>query len=123
VATNSSALKRFSSGPLHGIALIIYFFLLPYVVVSRWDLTRHQSHGALVRTLLVALGVFWLAFLIQLVTNIVRLRRGVRLNANGSAWLAGLMVAALPFLISRPRRVPRLERRPRLAPTWPRHVG
>ena len=100
VATNSSALKRFSSGPLHGIALIIYFFLLPYVVVSRWDLTRHQSHGALVRTLLVALGVFWLAFLIQLVTNIVRLRRGVRLNANGSAWLAGLMVAALPFLIS-----------------------
>ena len=100
VATYTGALKRFGNGPLHGIALVIYFFLLPYVVASKWGLTRHESNGTLVRTLLVALGVFWLAFLVQLVTNIVRLRHGARLNASGSAWLAGLMVAALPFLVT-----------------------
>ena len=100
VATHSSALKRFGTGPLHGIALVIYFFLLPYVVASKWDQTSHESNGALVRTLLLALGVFWVAFLVQLVSNIVRLRHGSRTNANGSAWLAGLVVAALPFLIS-----------------------
>ena len=100
VATYSGALRRFGTGPLHGAGLVIYFFLLPYVVASKWGLTRHQSNGALVRMLLVALAVFWLAFLVQLVANIVRLRHGTRLNANGSAWLAGLVVAALPFLVT-----------------------
>ncbi|MFZ1062019.1 MAG: hypothetical protein WAN30_00925 [Acidimicrobiales bacterium] len=100
MATDPGALKRFGSGPLHGIALVAYFVLLPFVVASKWELTRHESNGVLVRVLLVALALFWFAFLVQLVTNVVHLRRGSRLNANGSAWLAGLLVAALPFLIT-----------------------
>jgi hypothetical protein len=100
VATYSSAVRRFASGPLHGTALGVYFFLLPYVVVSKWSLTGHESNGTLIRTLLVALGIFWLAFLFQLIRNVVQLRRGVRPPLGGSAWLAGLLVAALPFLIA-----------------------
>ena len=100
MATYPGALKRFGTGPLHGIALVVYFILLPYVVATKWAVTRHESNGALVRTLLVALAIFWLAFVIQLVSNVVRLRHGVRPRANGSAWLAGLLVAALPFLVA-----------------------
>jgi hypothetical protein len=100
VATYSSPLRRFASGPLHGIALALYFFLLPYVVVSKWSLTRHETNGTLIQTLLVALGIFWTAFLIQLVHNVVQLRRGLRPPRGGSAWLAGLVVAVLPFLIT-----------------------
>jgi hypothetical protein len=100
VATYSGPLRRFSTGPLHGTALAIYFFLLPYVVISRWGMTHHESNGGLIRWLLIALGVFWFIFVIQLGYNVTRLRHGARPNPGGSAWLATLVVAALPFLIS-----------------------
>ncbi len=100
VATYSSSVRRFSTGPLQGIALALYFVLLPYVVVSKWSESDHQANGTIVRVLLVSLGVFWLTFLFQVVMNVVRLRRGTRLNVGGSAWLAGLVVALLPFLVS-----------------------
>lgn len=99
VATYSDSVKRFSSGPLHGTALAIYFVLLPYVVITKWTLTQHETNGLLVRVLLVMLSVFWLAFIGQVGHNIVRLRRGLGLASGGSAWLAGLIVAILPFLI------------------------
>ncbi len=100
MATYSSSLKRFSTGPLHGIALALYFVLLPYAVVSKWNQTSYHTNATLVRGLLLALGIFWLTFVVQFVRNIVRLRRGIRVGVNGSAWLAGLVVALLPFLVS-----------------------
>ncbi len=99
VATHSNSLKTFSSGPLHGCALAIYFILLPYVVLTKWRFTSHEANGTLIRTLLIALALFWVAFIVQMVHNVVLLRRGQFLSSNGSAWLAGLMVAALPFLL------------------------
>lgn len=99
MATNADPVRRFPTGPLHGTALALYFVLLPYVVVTKWSLTAHEANGTLVRVLLVSLGVFWIAFLLQVAKNIVRLRRGVGLNAGGTAWLAGLIVAILPFLV------------------------
>ena len=100
VATYSSTVRRLSSGPLQGTALALYFVLLPYVVITKWSESEHQSNGAIVRVLLVALGIFWLTFLAHVVMNVVRLRHGKRLNVGGSAWLAGLVVALLPFLVS-----------------------
>lgn len=100
MATGSSPVRRFSKGPLHGTALALYFVLLPYVVVTKWTLTQDETNGTLVRILLVALGIFWLAFLFQVGQNILRLRQGVGLGAGGTAWLAGIIVAALPFLVS-----------------------
>jgi CBS domain-containing protein len=102
VATYSNSVRRFSTGPLHGTALALYFVLLPYVVITKWTLTQNEANGTLVRVLLVALGVFWLAFLFQVGHNVVRLRNGVGLGAGGAAWLAGLVVAMLPFLIPAP---------------------
>jgi CBS domain-containing protein len=99
MATYSNSVKRFSTGPLHGTALALYFVLLPYVVITKWTLTHHEANGTLIRVLLVALGIFWLAFLFQVGHNIVRLRKGFGPGAGGTAWLAGLVVAILPFLI------------------------
>ena len=100
VAAQPGALRRFAAGPLHGSALAIYFVLLPFVVVSKWELTSHQTEGRLIRVLLVALGLFWVLFICQVVRNVIRLRRGSSVSVSGSAWLAGLFVALLPFLIS-----------------------
>ncbi len=100
MATDARPLKRFLSGPLHGVALALYFALLPYVVVTKWQATRHQSDGTLVRVLLVALAAIWLAYLAQLVRNVRRLRRGRRLGPGGNAWLATLIVATLPYLLA-----------------------
>ena len=95
VATHASALKRFATGPLHGVALATYFFLLPFVVVAKWRLAEAQSNGLLIRALLVGLGLFWLLFLYQVGRNVVRLRQGHLLGVSGSVWLAGLVVALL----------------------------
>jgi hypothetical protein len=100
MAAHPGALKRFVSGPLHGVALALYFGLLPYVVITKWSIARHESNGALVRSLLVALALFWLVFLVQLVRNVRRIRLGHRVGAGGNAWLATLIVAALPYLIT-----------------------
>jgi hypothetical protein len=92
-------MRRFAAGPLHGVGLAIYFFLLPYVVVTRWNLSAHEANVSLIRCLLVVLSLYWLTFLLQLVENIVRLRRGHSLKHDGGAWLAGLVVMLLPFLL------------------------
>ena len=99
VATYSDSVKRFASGPLHGTALALYFVLLPYVVVTKWALASYEVHGALIRGLLVCLALFWLAFLAQLGRNVVRLRKGIGISTSGSAWLAGLVVALLSFVL------------------------
>jgi hypothetical protein len=49
--------------------------------------------------LLIVLGVFWVTFLIRVTRNIVRLRHGRLIGRDGSAWIAGLVVVALPFLL------------------------
>ena len=91
-------MKRFASGPLHGTALALYFILLPFVVVAKWQLAAYQSNGALIRALLVALACFWIVFLIQTVRHVVRLRRGHQSGTGGSAWLAGVVVALMTLL-------------------------
>jgi hypothetical protein len=73
--------------------------LLPYVVVTKWALANHEVHGTLIRGLLVCLALFWLAFLAQLGRNVTRLRKGIGISSSGSAWLAGLVVALLSFLL------------------------
>lgn len=99
MATYSRQVRRFASGPLHGTALALYFALLPYVVIDKWELSSRQDNGLVVRGLLVALSIFWLAFLMRVVTDVLRLRHGHRLGRDGSAWLAGLVVMVLAFLL------------------------
>jgi hypothetical protein len=98
VAANSQHLKRLAA-PLQGTALATYFVLLPYVVLTKWHRTQRQNDGTLVRALLVALALFWFAFLFQVVRDVWRLRRGGPAGSGGSAWLAGGLVALLSFLI------------------------
>jgi hypothetical protein len=83
---------------VHGTALVLYFFLLPYVVLSKWRHVAGEGHATLVRVLLVVLAIFWVGFLCQVVRNVTQLRRGGRVKASGSAWLAGLVVAMLALL-------------------------
>ena len=99
MATYPHNVKRFASGPAHGTALALYFVLLPYVVITKWGLSAHQANASFVRLLLVVLSLFWMTFLFQVVRNVIRLRRGTLLNRDGSAWLAGLVVMVMPFLI------------------------
>ena len=87
-------MRRFAAGPLHGVALGVYFLLTPYVIVTRWSAIQ-RADTAVVRTLLVALALFWLVFVVQLVRNVGQLRHGAVLGLGGTAWLAGLIVAAL----------------------------
>jgi hypothetical protein len=98
VATNTDQIKRFVA-PLQGSALAIYFVLLPFVVVTKWHRTQRQNDGTLVRALLVALALFWLVFLYQVVRDVWRLRRGGLPGSGGSAWIAGGLVALLSFFI------------------------
>jgi len=98
VATHVNHLKRVVA-PLQGSALAIYFVLLPYVVVTKWHRTQRQNDGALVRVLLVALALFWLVFLYQVVRDVWRLRRGGSAGTGGSAWLAAGLVALLSLFL------------------------
>ena len=90
----------FATGPLQGVALALYFALLPYVVVTKWRFSYTVTDGAVVRDLLVGLAIFWAVFLILLVIYVNQLRHRRHVPANGCAWLAGLVIAALPFLVS-----------------------
>jgi hypothetical protein len=92
--------RRFAAGPVHGTALALYFALLPYVVMTKWRLSAGQPDGSLLRAVLVVLAVFWSIFLLQFAHNVVQLRRGHQPGRDGSAWLAGLVVVALPFLLA-----------------------
>ncbi|MGC1418585.1 MAG: bacterial transcriptional activator domain-containing protein [Acidimicrobiales bacterium] len=93
-------MRRFTSGPLHGTALALYFVLLPYVVVDKWELSARQGDALFLRLMLVVLSCFWLAFLLRVLNDVVRLRHGRMIGRDGSAWLAGLVVMALPFLLA-----------------------
>jgi hypothetical protein len=84
---------------VHGAALVAYFALLPYVVLTKWRLASTERNGALVHSLLVVLAIFWLGFLIQIGLNVWRLKQGRHVNGGGSAWLAGLVVALLALVI------------------------
>ena len=99
VATHPRHLRRPLSARVNGTALVAYFALLPYVVFTKWRLTTNESHGMLVRSLLVLLGIFWLGFLIQVGLNVWRLKQGHGVSGGGSAWLAGLLVALLALLM------------------------
>jgi hypothetical protein len=99
VATRPDALRRFVTGPLQGTAMAVYFVLLPYVVVTRWSLAAGNNDAPLVRTLLMVLAAFWMIFLVQVVLNVRRLHLGRRPGSGGSAWLAGLVVTLLGFLV------------------------
>lgn len=99
VATHSISIKRLVDGPLHGTALGIYFVLLPYVVITKWSFATRHHDAILVRGLLLLLAVLWSVFLLQFVRNLWRLRRGQRTSSGGSAWLASLVVALLPFIV------------------------
>jgi hypothetical protein len=92
--------KRFASGPLHGVALALYFLLVPFVVVNKWRAATGLTDGPLVRVLLAGLSVFWLAFFVQVIRQIARLRRGESAGPGGSAWLAGVVVTIAAFLLA-----------------------
>lgn len=98
MATHRDHLKGVVA-PLQGTAMALYFVLLPYVVLSKWSGATGHVDSTLLRALLVVLALFWLIFLGQVATNVVRLRRGASSGHGGSAWLAGLLVAVLPFLV------------------------
>jgi hypothetical protein len=99
MAADSDQLKRPAATRAHGIALVAYFALLPYVVVSKWHQSALESDGTLVRALLIFLSVFWVAFFAQVVLNVFRLRQGARVKGGGSAWLAGLVVTLITLVI------------------------
>ena len=98
MAVDAGPLRRPFSARVHGTALVLYFVLLPYVVLSKWRHAVGEGHATLVRFLLVVLAIFWVGFLCQVVRNVTQLRRGARVKAGGSAWLAGLVVAILTLL-------------------------
>ena len=88
------------AGPLNGTALAIYFFLLPYVVVTKWEFGSDSAHRLVLRALLVVLSLFWSALVVQMIRNVDRVRRGLPLGIGGSVWLAGLIVAAVSLISS-----------------------
>lgn len=100
VAANPQRVRAFASGPLQGVALLVYFALLPIVVRRQWPLASHVAHGIILRGALVLLTIFWLLFLGQVVTHVRHLRAGALLHRSGSTWLAGLILVLLPFLAS-----------------------
>ena len=100
VDPSTSPLTRFATGPLQGGALTLYFVLLPYVIATKWRLSYTVSNGAVLRDLLVGLALFWIVFLGLLFAYLHQLRHSRRLPSNGCAWLASIIIAALPFLIA-----------------------
>lgn len=90
--------QRFARGPLQGIALLLYVALVPYVVATRWNAATDHPHAVVVRSALVALCLFWGGFLLSTARNVWRLRRGQKVQANGSAWVATLILTLLPFV-------------------------
>ncbi len=98
MATHTNQLKKVAV-PLQGTAMAIYFVLLPYVVISKWNATARGGDAVLLRALLVLLAIFWMIFLCQVALNVVRLRRGSPKGQGGGAGLAGLWVAVRPFLL------------------------
>ena len=107
VAVDPRLLERRVATRVHGVALVLYFALLPFVVLSKWRATSHTNHEALVRALLVVLALFWIGFMVQVALNVLRLRRGHLVKSGASVWLAGLVVAMLAVLTPVARIAPR----------------
>lgn len=116
LAIDTQIVRRRLAGPLNGTALAIYFLLLPYVVVTRWGFGANPGHRLMLRVLLVILGVFWSALFVQMLRNIGRVRRGLPLGIGGSAWLAGLIVAAVSLVSPTGPAPPRHDHRSTNAP-------
>ena len=98
--SQSHTVRRFATGPLQGVGLALYFVLLPYVLETKWRFSYTVTNGAVLRDLLVGLGIFWVIFLVLLLVYVSQLRRRRTLPENGCAWLAGLVIVALPFLVT-----------------------
>jgi hypothetical protein len=96
----TSSMKIGTSSRLQATALVLYFILLPYVIFTRWQSAPETTHADAIRVLLVLLTLCWCGFVIQFVRDIQRISRGDRSRRSGSAWLAGLVVALLPFFAS-----------------------
>jgi len=110
VAAHPPALNR-RRAALQGVALSLYVGLLPYVVVTKWRASGHQSNVGLLRTMLIMLSLFWLGFLFQVLRNVIRLRQGRDVRAGASAWIAGVLVALLS-LVAATGASPLLHRAP-----------
>ena len=100
VDSQNRTVRRFATGPLQGVGLALYFVLLPYVLETKWRFSYTVTNGAILRDLLVGLGIFWVIFLVLLLVYVSQLRRRRTLPENGCAWLAGLVIVALPFLVT-----------------------
>ncbi|MBW4030315.1 MAG: hypothetical protein HIU57_06515 [Acidobacteria bacterium] len=98
--TQRRSVKSFATGPLQGVALVLYFVLLPYVLETKWRFSYTVSDGAVLRDLLVGLGIFWVIFLVLMMVYVNQLRHRRTLPTNGCAWLASLVIVALPFLVA-----------------------
>ncbi len=78
-----------------GVALALYFVLVPVVVANRWADAAHHRFPTLLRAALVLLALLWLAFVSRVGRDVVRLRRGQDVERGASAWVAGVVVAVL----------------------------
>ncbi len=78
-----------------GVALALYFILVPVVVANRWTDASHHRFPTLLRASLVLLAVLWLVFVSRVGRDVVRLRRGQDIDRGASAWVAGVVVAVL----------------------------
>ncbi len=107
MGTHPEHLRGAATSRLHGVGLVAYFALLPYVVITKWRSSGLESDGFVVRALLVVLAVFWVGFLCQVTANVLRLRRGAHAKGGGSAWLAGLVVALITLVIPASHPAPR----------------
>ncbi len=76
-----------------GVALALYFVLLPVVVATQWRRAAHETHGPAIRILLIALALFWLGFLLQFARALWRQGRGEHSGPGASAWLAALVLS------------------------------
>ena len=95
VGTHSHRLGGMFRQPLHGVALAVYVAGVPLVLAQRW--AAPSANPPLLHVVMVALGVLWVALLVQIGHNIVRLRRGEVVREGGSAWLAAGLLTLLPF--------------------------
>ena len=103
MGTRVTALKRLLSGPLQGVAIACYAVLLPIVIVTRWRSAGMVAHPLLERSALLVLAAMWCYFVLRVIVDI---RRHDATSTSGVAWLAGLILGALPFLSAHHTTVP-----------------
>lgn len=99
VAVGSPLMSRRAT-VLHGLALLAYVVLLPYVVATRWNSSSTGINTNVTHLLLIALSALWFGFLTQVWRNVIRLRHGHQVHAGGSAWLASLFLTVVALLVT-----------------------